>query len=475
MRRQPSWIKIGLLAGDLLITNFAFIASYFIRFRLFPVWKGVPPFSQYLRFLPLISIILPLIFLYQGLYKPRRERTKIADIFGIAIGVIASVVIMLGLLLYYRIYYQYQPEVAPRYEISQLVLAIFLVLDIPLLYLFRRAVRRHLEEAWRKGLYLQRVVIAGAGDLGRALADRILVHDELGLKVIGFLDDDPKKQATSYHNIPVLGELAKFSQLVKKHQIDKLYVALPLRAHEKTLTLIKEAYKEGIDVYLIPDLLEFIALKAEMEELGGLPVINLCSIPLGGWKSLIKRAMDIVIAIFGLIIMLVLLPLIAIAIKIDSEGPVFYKQKRMGLDGRVFTLYKFRSMYKDAERETGPVWAKENDPRCTRVGRFLRRYSLDELPQFYNVLKGDMSVVGPRPERPEFVTDFKERIPQYMLRHKVKSGITGWAQVNGWRGNTSLKKRIEHDIYYIENWSLSFDLKIIWLTFLHLFRHRNAY
>jgi Undecaprenyl-phosphate glucose phosphotransferase len=475
MRRQPCWIKISLLAGDIVITNLAFISAYFIRFRLLPVWKGVPPFTQYLKFLPLISVILPLIFLYQKLYRPRRERTKIADIFGIGIGVIASVVIMLGLLLYYRIYYQYQPEVAPRYEVSQLVLAIFLVIDISGLYLFRRAVRNHLEEAWRKGLYLQRVIIAGAGDLGKTLVDKILVHDELGLKVIGFLDDDPKKQGSSYHNIPVLGKLSKLSRVIEENKVDKLYLALPLRAHDKILDLLKDAYKEGIDVHLIPDLLEFIALKAEMEELEGLPVINLCSVPLGGWKSLIKRAIDILIAAFGLIIMLVLLPFSALAIKLDSKGPVFYRQRRTGVDGRVFTLCKFRSMYDDAEKHTGPVWAKENDPRCTRVGRFLRRFNLDELPQFYNVLKGDMSVVGPRPERPEFVSEFKERIPQYMLRHKVKSGITGWAQVNGWRGNTSIRKRIEHDIYYIENWTLSFDIKIIFLTFLHLLGHKKAH
>jgi exopolysaccharide biosynthesis polyprenyl glycosylphosphotransferase len=216
----------------------------------------------------------------------------------------------------------------------------------------------------------------------------------------------------------------------------------------------------------VPDLLQFIALRARLENLDGVPIISLNDVPLRGFNSLLKRSIDVAISALALTGLAIPFLIIAALIKRSSPGLVFYTQERMGLDGKAFQVYKFRSMQEGAEDETGPIWARENDPRCTPIGRWLRRLDLDELPQFWNVLRGDMSIVGPRPERPYFVEQFKHRIPQYMLRHKVKAGITGWAQVNGWRGNTSLEKRIEYDLYYIENWSVALDLKIMWLTVL---------
>jgi exopolysaccharide biosynthesis polyprenyl glycosylphosphotransferase len=216
----------------------------------------------------------------------------------------------------------------------------------------------------------------------------------------------------------------------------------------------------------VPDLLQFIALRARLEDLDGLPLISINDVPLRGFNSALKRAVDVALSCAVLLVGAIPGLVIAALIKRSSPGPVFYTQTRMGLDGKAFTVYKFRSMPVDAEDASGPVWAREDDPRATPVGRWLRRHDVDELPQFLNVLRGDMSIVGPRPERPFFVEQFKHRIPQYMLRHKVKAGITGWAQVNGWRGNTSLEKRIEFDLYYIENWSLSLDFKIMWLTLL---------
>ena len=210
--------------------------------------------------------------------------------------------------------------------------------------------------------------------------------------------------------------------------------------------------------------MQFIALRARLENLDGVPIITLNDVPLRGFNSVLKRGTDMIISGVALAFMAIPFAIISLLIRKTSKGPVFYKQERMGLDGKAFNVYKFRSMYQGAEDATGPIWAREDDPRCTPVGRFLRRWDIDELPQFWNVLRGDMSIVGPRPERPFFVEQFKHRIPQYMLRHKVKAGITGWAQVNGWRGNTSLEKRIEYDLYYIENWSVGLDLKIIWLT-----------
>jgi exopolysaccharide biosynthesis polyprenyl glycosylphosphotransferase len=243
------------------------------------------------------------------------------------------------------------------------------------------------------------------------------------------------------------------------------------------LEVIEAGAKNLIDVKIVPDLLQFIALRARIEDLDGVPIINLNDVPLQGLSAMAKRGIDFAISAVGLLVLAIPLALVALAIRLTSPGPVFYRQERMSLDGSSFAVYKFRSMYHEAEAVTGPIWADDEDPRCTPLGRYLRRFDIDELPQLWNVLRGDMSLVGPRPERPYFVEQFKHRYPHYMLRHKVKSGITGWAQVNGWRGNTSLEKRIEFDLYYIENWSLNLDVKILWLTLvrgLGLYRQSPA-
>jgi exopolysaccharide biosynthesis polyprenyl glycosylphosphotransferase len=226
---------------------------------------------------------------------------------------------------------------------------------------------------------------------------------------------------------------------------------------------------------VVPDLLQHITFRAGVEDLDGLPVVHLTQVPLTGWMSLVKRSLDITISGAALVALSPVCAAIALAIRVADRGPVLYRQRRMGLDGRPFDILKFRSMVVDAEGASGPVWTSPDDLRRTRIGAFLRRWSLDELPQLWNVLRGEMSLVGPRPERPEFVREFKEKFPQYMLRHRVRSGITGWAQVHGWRGNTSVSKRIEYDLYYIENWSLALDFRILWMTLRHGFRHHNAY
>jgi exopolysaccharide biosynthesis polyprenyl glycosylphosphotransferase len=225
----------------------------------------------------------------------------------------------------------------------------------------------------------------------------------------------------------------------------------------------------------VPDLLQVIALRARLEDLDGVPVININDVPLQGFNSIVKRVIDVAISSVALVVLAIPLLVVGALVRLTSRGSVFYQQERMGLDGKPFMIYKFRSMYDDAEAASGPVFASRNDPRRTPLGKLLRQSNIDELPQFWNVLKGEMSIVGPRPERPLFVAEFKDKIPQYMLRHKVKAGITGWAQVNGWRGNTSIEKRIEYDLYYIENWSVRLDIKIMWLTLLRGFFHKHAY
>jgi Undecaprenyl-phosphate glucose phosphotransferase len=471
MRRYNRLLVLFYVVSDAALAMIAFLLAYIIRFELlagvFPVTKGYPPLEQYLQMLPIIQGIVPVAFYAQGLYHLRRGRTRVDDFFAVFVGTILAVVIGVGGTLSYQAYYvPDELKKAGVYEISQLVWAIFLVVNVIFAYTSRELIREALERRWKAGIGLKRVLIAGAGDLGRLVADKVLEHRELGFKVLGFIDDRATGDHIGYRGLPLLGTLGEADEIIRREKIDHLYVALPLEEHVKMLGLVDATNREGVDVHVVPDLLQFIALRARLENLDGVPIISLNDVPLRGFNSILKRAIDMAISGVALLGFGVPFLIIAGLIKRASPGPVFYKQERMGLDGKAFEVFKFRSMYEGAEDETGPIWARDNDPRCTPIGRWLRRFDLDELPQLWNVLRGDMSIVGPRPERPYFVEQFKHRIPQYMLRHKVKAGITGWAQVNGWRGNTSLEKRIDYDLYYIENWSVSLDLKIMWLTLL---------
>ncbi len=471
MRRYNRLLAIFFVAADAVMAMAAFLLAYILRFELLtdviPITKGHPPLEQYLRMLWFIQAVVPIAFYAQGVYHLRRGRSRVDDFFAVLVGSILAVVIAVGGTLYYGNYWAPE-ELKDKgvFEFSQAVWGLFLVLNVLFSYTAREIVREALERRWRAGIGLKRVLIAGAADLGRMVADKVLEHRELGFKVVGFLDDRAGGDHIGYRGLPLLGTLGDADEIIRRERIDHVYVALPLEEHVKMLSVVEATNREGVDVHVVPDLLQFIALRARLENLDGVPIISLNDVPLRGFNSLLKRTADVAISSIALLALSMPFAIIALIIRRTSKGPVFYKQERMGLDGKAFEVYKFRSMYVGAEDETGPVWARDNDPRCTRVGRFLRRMDLDELPQLWNVLRGDMSIVGPRPERPFFVEQFKHRIPQYMLRHKVKAGITGWAQVNGWRGNTSLEKRIEYDLYYIENWSVGLDLKIMWLTLL---------
>ena len=465
--------------ADALLGLVAFVLAYAVRFYagLIPVTKGLPPFGQYLNILPFIAGLVPFAYQLQGLYRLRRGRSRVDDFFAVFIGSIVAVVLGVVSTLYVQTYYA-SPEAKDvgAYEVSQGVWALFLLFNVALTFGSRELLREALERRWRAGLGLRRILIAGAGELGRLVADKILQHREFGFQIAGFVDDRAGGDHLGYRGLPLLGTLAEASEIVQRDKIDHLYVALPLDQHVRMLELVETMNRDcvDVDVKVVPDLLQFIALRAGLEDLEGVPIININDVPLQGFNAIIKRGIDIALSAAALIVFALPLALIAVAIRLTSPGPVFYRQERMGLDGKAFTVCKFRSMSHEAERHTGPIWAREDDPRCTSLGRVLRRTDLDELPQFWNVLRGDMSLVGPRPERPFFVDQFKHRIPQYMLRHKVRSGITGWAQVNGWRGNTSLEKRIECDLYYIENWSVSLDLKIMWLTLVRGVFQRDA-
>ena len=472
VKRYNRLLAAFYVLSDSALACVALVLAYLIRFEtgLFPIRKGLPPFQQYVNLLPFVAILVPFAFYMQGLYRLRRGRSRVDDFFAVFVGSILAVLLGLGSTLYVGTYYATEAARSRgAYEVSQIGWALFLVLNVLFTYSSRELVRQALERRWRAGIGLKRILIAGAGDLGRTVADKILEHRELGYQIVGFVDDRADEDHLGPRGLPLLGTLADAAEIAQREQVDHLYIALPLEEHVKMLQVVDTASRECIELKVVPDLLQFIALRARLEELDGVPIISLNDVPLQGFNAALKRAIDMTLSAAALLLLAPLMAFIAALVRVTSPGPVLYKQERMGLDGKAFNVYKFRSMLHGAEGATGPVFARQDDPRCTRLGRVLRRLDIDELPQLWNVLRGDMSLVGPRPERPYFVEQFKQRFPQYMLRHKVKSGITGWAQVNGWRGDTSIEKRLEYDLYYIGNWSVSLDLKIIWLTLIRGF------
>jgi Undecaprenyl-phosphate glucose phosphotransferase len=290
---------------------------------------------------------------------------------------------------------------------------------------------------------------------------------------VGFADDTPGRREVA--GLPILGNTAQVGFLIREHDVQEVILGLPEASDEDTLELISQCEREKATVRIFPNVFQIIASEISIDDLNGLPLLTVRDVALRGWRSALKRTTDLAVSAVTLILLSPFMLLMALLIKLDSPGPVFFAQKRMGLDTRPFQMLKFRSMRADAEKETGPVWATKDDPRRTRFGTLIRRYSLDEVPQFINVLLGDMSLVGPRPERPIFVEQFRQMVPRYMERHKEKAGITGWAQINGLRGDTSIVERTKYDLWYIENWSLLLDIKIILRTVFSAFYDENAY
>ena len=453
-RRRQVQVVLRLV-GDIVATVAALLLAYWLRFdvEVVPVTKGVPELTPYLNLIPVAMVLWPLVFYFQGLYQRRRFRSRFDEALRAFVAVALATALLTAGLTFYR-----------EFSYSRVVLAIFAGVDFVLVVGLRWGIAAALKRIRRSGKNLQNVLVVGAGELGRQVAGRLLEHREFGFRLKGFLDDDPGKQKRRIDDVAVLGTTRELERVVAENEVDQVVLALPLAAHHRTVQLIRRCGQLLVEIKVVPDLLQYYALRAGVEDLDGIPVINLTQIPLHGWNQLVKRALDVVGACGLLLATVWFLPIVAWLIKREDGGPVFYSQVRMGLDGRSFKLYKFRSMRMDAEPDGLPKWTRNRDDRVTRIGAFLRRTSLDELPQIYNVLKGEMSLVGPRPERPEFVERFKERYPEYMARHRVRAGLTGWAQVNGLRGDTSIRRRIAHDLYYIENWSLALDLRILWLT-----------
>ena len=455
------------LLNDALASNLAMLAAWFLRFNveIIPVTKGPQDVSVYIPLLPIVTIVFPLAFAVQGLYRIRPARSKTEEWLAVGIGCFLGTVVFSGVLLWVR------PGTGDVLY-SRATLLIFMVCAMLFVALGRAVVRAAVEQRHRAGRDLDRVLIAGNGDLARAVADRMKAHGELGFRIVGYLrNGDPSE----IPGLECLGSIDDADRVIREHAIDHVFVALPHASSEATVALLDRLVRNTVSIHVVPDLLQFMVLRSRVEDIDGLPTINLTETRLEGWSLLVKRGFDLLGAAVALLVLSPVMIAVAIAIWLEDRGPILYRQIRMGLDGKPFEIFKFRSMSVEAEAQTGAKWAEKDDPRRTRVGRLIRAWSLDELPQLFNVLLGDMSLVGPRPERPQFVEQFRAEFPHYMLRHKVRAGITGWAQVHGWRGNTSIRMRIEHDLYYIENWSLMLDVKILFMTLIHGLRHENAY
>ncbi|HUP47907.1 MAG TPA: undecaprenyl-phosphate glucose phosphotransferase [Thermoanaerobaculia bacterium] len=456
------------LLNDAVASNLAMLSAWALRFQyeIIPVTKGQQDLSTYIQILPIVTIVFPLAFAVQGLYAIRPARSRAEEWLQVAVGSVVATVVLSGVLLWIR-------PGDPDGLYSRATLGIFMICAMAFVIVGRTIVRGVVERRHRAGKDLDRVLIAGNGDLARAVVARMKAHrDQLGFRIVGYLRNGEEGEVAG---LPCLGTIDEAEEVVKRHEVDHVFVALPHASSEAMMLLLDRLVRNCVSIHVVPDLLQFMVLRSRVEDLDGLPTINLSETPLEGWSRFVKRGFDLAVAGVVLIVLSPLMLLIAIAIWLEDRGPVFYRQVRMGLDGKPFEILKFRSMRAGAEAESGAVWADRDDPRRTRVGKIIRAWSLDELPQLWNVLVGDMSLVGPRPERPQFVEQFRAEYPHYMLRHKVRAGITGWAQVHGWRGNTSIRMRIEHDLYYIENWSLMLDCKILFLTVVHGLKHENAY
>ncbi len=451
--------------ADLAVVLIAWLVAYPIRFNLIPLLiPHVPPFADYAWLGALALLIWMVVMRLRPLIPLSRAGGLQEMLFTGLQRHIFAFVTFLVLTMF-----------VSAYKPSRIVFLIFLVLSTAGIVAVRLILFRAIRKQIQRGEGISRVLVVGTGELALKLVRRLRQRADLGLQVVGLLADKADEVSQVIEDLPVLGTADQVQSVVEAQRIDRVFVALPMSAHERLRVVLQNLESEMVDVKVVPDLLDYVVLQSSVEDLDGLPIISLKQVPLSGWGAVAKRIFDFCFAAAVLFFGSPVFLLLAALTKLTSPGPVFYKQERMGLDGRVFDIYKYRSMRVDAEEQSGAVWAVEGDPRRTRFGAFLRKSNLDEIPQFINVLRGEMSVVGPRPERPVFIEKFRNEIPKYMLRHKVKAGLTGWAQVKGWRGNTDLNRRIECDLYYIENWSFWFDLRIIWLTVFSRAGRKNAY
>ena len=467
LKKHAQFLKSLFIISDLFILSLAWVLSYFLRFYtdlIRPPTLGVPPFSSYVEILLPLWVIWVFVSNKINLYRPRRIEQLNREFWDITKCFFLTFLISIMVIYLFR-----------RFEFSRLAFFYFWVMGILGLVLSRFFIRKTLKTLRKRGYNQRFAVIAGTGELGLKVFRGTKIHSELGIQVIGFLTHEGQEVGKRIETVPIIGVYEDLHKIFGETKIDIFFVALPITEYERLAFLLKELQNYSSDIKVIPGVYAFLGLRGGVDELDDLPIVSLQSSPLYGWNSVFKRIFDLLFVSLILILTSPFLLIVSLLVKGTSKGPILYRQERIGMDGHPFQMLKFRTMRIEAEKETGPIWAKENDPRRTKLGAFLRKTSLDELPQLFNVLKGEMSLVGPRPERPNFIEEFRNKIPLYMLRHKIKAGMTGWAQVNGWRGNTSLEKRLEHDLYYIQHWSIGLDLRILLLTLWKGFFSESAY
>jgi exopolysaccharide biosynthesis polyprenyl glycosylphosphotransferase len=465
MKRHSHVFLSLALAADALCVAVAWMVCYWLRFSFFSYVEPTPPSAfQFLLLLPYVVLCDLLALSLVGAYRVGRNLSPAEELMLVMRGAVVGWLAMLAVFYFER-----------DIPYSRKLLAVFLVAN-PLALVGSRGLLRLLYRGLRaRGVGIQRAAIIGAGRLGQAVCDRIRQEPWLGIRVEYFVDDTDEQRHREVRGLPVLGARADFLTVLTERPVDTVFLAVSAKRADCVDSILRELAKLPMTVTVVPDLRRASILNVSVGELGDMPAIHLRDTPIQGWSALAKRAIDIAGAAALLLLLGLPMLVVALLVKLTSPGPVLFRQERMGLGGRPFNILKFRSMRVDAEAGTGPVFAHEHDPRRTRFGVFLRRTSIDELPQLINVLRGDMSLIGPRPERPFFVQQFSRDLPSYMLRHNVKAGITGWAQVNGLRGQTSIRKRLQYDLYYINHWSLTFDIAILLLTPFSGVLHKHAH
>ena len=452
------------MALDAFVIIIAYFIAWMIKFLFLDGSVGALPFRIYAAaILPIVPVYLLLYYLF-SLYTPKRVQGRRLEMWNIIKANTVGIALILGVLYLIKMMH-----------FSRELLAIFYFVNILLETGVRNLIRYFLRSMRKKGYNLKHILLVGYSHAAEEYIDRIIANPQWGYKIRGILDDHVEA-GTEYKGVKVLGRIANLMVILPQNRLDEIAITLGLNEYYRLEEIVALCEKSGVHTKFIPDYNRVIPTKPYTEDILGLPVINIRHVPLTNtYYAFLKRLMDIVGSICAIVIFSPVMLFSVIMIKLTSPGPLIFKQERVGLHNRPFMMYKFRSMEVQAPEKEKTRWTVKDDPRVTGFGKFMRKTSIDELPQLFNVLKGEMSLVGPRPERPFFVEKFKEEIPRYMIKHQVRPGITGWAQVNGYRGNTSIRKRIEYDLYYIENWTLGLDIKILFLTIFKGFVNKNAY
>ncbi len=472
MNKTSRALLLIRMMTDVASVELAWLLAFYLRFyTFFEAERGIPGILLYVKLMPFIAVIWLIVFFASGFYRRTVQRRSA---FMEAIDVLQSCALATLTFIAFTYFYD-------EYRYSRGTLLMFAALHPMVIITCRSLIRKALRR-YRRLTPARRTLIVGSGSiLHQAFivsesTSELIRNDVVSLVLIG--DEAQQQEAQSFckeRHIACVAEPENWPQYLATNGIQQVILALPHAYYQKLEEIMAAIVDQVANIRVIPDIMRYTKFAPGIELAYGVPIVSIHESPLAGLGSVVKRMMDIAGALVGLLIASPVMLIAALMIKASSRGPVFYRQERMGLDGIPFEILKFRTMPVDAEKETGAVWARPGDGRATWLGGFLRKSSLDELPQLINILRGDMSLVGPRPERPVFVSQFRHQVPGYMLRHKVKAGLTGWAQVNGWRGNTSLERRIECDLFYIQNWSVGFDLRIILLTVIRGFFSKNAY